>query len=147
MSEGNSQVDQYIKRQYEAGFITDIESESLPLPERRRHSFYLGPQNEPEFLLNWRLNAYREWLKMEEPNWAHVHFPKIDYNDISYYSAPKSRKDGPKSLDEGRSGTLKTYENWGPPTACSTCRCGGRCRGLTVCPLPPPLNPNWPKRA
>ena len=116
MSEGNSQVDQYIKRQYEAGFITDIESESLP-PGLNEDviRFISARKNEPEFLLNWRLNAYREWLKMEEPNWAHVHFPKIDYNDISYYSAPKSKKDGPKSLDEVDPELLKTYEKLGIP--------------------------------
>ena len=116
MSEGNSQVDQYIKRQYEAGFITDIESESLP-PGLNEDviRFISARKNEPEFLLNWRLNAYREWLKMEEPDWAQVHFPKIDYNDISYYSAPKSKKDGPKSLDEVDPELLKTYEKLGIP--------------------------------
>ena len=57
-------------------------------------------KNEPEFMLEWRLRAYRQWLEMREPNWAHVHYPPIDFNEISYFSAPKSDKDRPKSLDE-----------------------------------------------
>ena len=66
-------------------------------------------------MLEWRLKAYRHWLTMEEPEWAHFHYPKIDYQAISYYSAPKAKEDGPKSLDEVDPELLKTYEKLGIP--------------------------------
>ncbi|MFQ6022842.1 MAG: Fe-S cluster assembly protein SufB, partial [Acidiferrobacterales bacterium] len=72
-------------------------------------------KNEPEFMLEWRLQAYRHWLTMKEPNWAHVHHRPIDYQDIAYYSAPKSDKDRPKSLDEVDPKLLETYEKLGIP--------------------------------
>ncbi|WLQ11828.1 Fe-S cluster assembly protein SufB [Hahella aquimaris] len=116
MSTPENSVDQYIKREYQAGFITDIESDALePGLNEDVIRFISAKKNEPEFMLNWRLKAYREWLNMEEPQWAHVHYPKIDYNDIIYYSAPKSQKDGPKSLDEVDPELLKTYEKLGIP--------------------------------
>jgi Fe-S cluster assembly protein SufB len=74
-------------------------------------------KDEPEWLLEWRLNAFRYWLTLEEPTWAHVHHPPIDYQAISYYSAPKSRKEGPKSLDEVDPEILRTYEKLGIPLA------------------------------
>src|SRR5207302_6861508 len=74
-------------------------------------------KNEPEWLLEWRLKAYRHWLTLKEPTWANVHYPAIDYNDIIYYSSPKSKKDGPKSLDEVDPELLKTYEKLGIPLA------------------------------
>ncbi len=116
MSETNAEVNQYIKRHYEAGFVTDIESDSLP-PGLNEEviRFISRKKNEPEFMLEWRLNAYRQWLEMQEPEWAHVNYPKIDYNAISYYSAPKSQKDGPKSLDEVDPELLRTYEKLGIP--------------------------------
>jgi len=111
-----SSVDQYIKREYQAGFITDIESDALdPGLNEDVIRFISAKKNEPEFMLNWRLKAYREWLQMQEPEWAHVHFPKIDFNNIIYYSAPKSQKDGPKSLDEVDPELLRTYEKLGIP--------------------------------
>src|SRR5690606_10540326 len=70
---------------------------------------------EPEFMLEWRLNAYREWLKMTPPQWAKVEFPEPDFQDISYYSAPKSKKDGPKSLEDVDPELLRTYEKLGVP--------------------------------
>ncbi|MBU6953800.1 MULTISPECIES: Fe-S cluster assembly protein SufB [unclassified Hahella] len=116
MSTPENSVDQYIKREYQAGFITDIESEALePGLNEDVIRFISAKKNEPEFMLNWRLKAYREWLNMVEPQWAHVHYPKIDFNDIIYYSAPKSQKDGPKSLDEVDPELLKTYEKLGIP--------------------------------
>src|SRR3569623_983204 len=72
-------------------------------------------KDEPEFLLEWRLNAYRHWLTMTEPTWAHVHYPAVDFQALSYYSAPKSKKDGPKSLDEVDPQLLETYEKLGIP--------------------------------
>tara|TARA_B100000519_G_scaffold158064_1_gene139730 strand:- start:613 stop:1929 length:1317 start_codon:yes stop_codon:yes gene_type:complete len=72
-------------------------------------------KNEPEWMLEWRLKSYRAWLEMEEPDWAHVDYPKIDYQSISYYSAPKSMKDKPQSLDEVDPELLRTYEKLGIP--------------------------------
>ena len=72
-------------------------------------------KNEPEFMLDWRLKAYRHWLTMKEPTWPHVHYPPIDYQDAVYYSAPKKKGDGPKSLDEVDPKLLETYEKLGIP--------------------------------
>src|SRR3546814_19166725 len=72
-------------------------------------------KNEPEFMLEWRLAAYRHWLTLPTPEWAKVEFPPVDFQDIVYYSAPKSKKDGPKSLDEVDPELLRTYEKLGVP--------------------------------
>jgi Fe-S cluster assembly protein SufB len=116
MAEQAQQIDDVISSEYSAGFVTDIESESLPpgLNEDviRQLSAIKG---EPEFLLEWRLKAYRYWLTLETPDWAHVDYPEIDYQAISYYSAPKQKTDGPKSLDEVDPELLKTYEKLGVP--------------------------------
>ncbi len=116
MSESNPQLNQYIRRQYEAGFVSDIDSESLP-PGLNEDVIRLisAKKNEPEFMLQWRLQSYAQWLQMKEPAWAHVHYPRIDFNDIIYYSAPRSGKDGPKSLDEVDPELLRTYEKLGIP--------------------------------
>ncbi len=109
-------LDGVVASEYSAGFVTDIESESLPpgLSEEtvRQISAIKG---EPEFLLEWRLEAFRHWLTLETPEWAHVHYPEIDYQAISYYSAPKQKTDGPKSLDEVDPELLRTYEKLGVP--------------------------------
>jgi Fe-S cluster assembly protein SufB len=101
---------------YKAGFVTDIESESVPpgLNEDIVRSIS-EKKGEPEWLLGWRLKAFRQWLTMKEPNWQNVHYPPIDYQAMVYYSAPKSRKDGPKSLDEVDPKLLETYEKLGIP--------------------------------
>jgi Fe-S cluster assembly protein SufB len=116
MAEQAKQLDDVISKEYKAGFVTDIEADSLPpgLNEDviRQLSAIKG---EPEFLLEWRLEAYRHWLTLETPEWAHVEYPEIDYQAISYYSAPKQNKDGPKSLDEVDPELLKTYEKLGVP--------------------------------
>jgi Fe-S cluster assembly protein SufB len=116
MAEQTQQIEDFIPNEYSAGFVTDIESESLPpgLDENvvREISRIKG---EPEFMLEWRLQAYRHWLTLETPEWAHVHYPPIDYQEISYYSAPKQKTDGPKSLDEVDPELLKTYEKLGVP--------------------------------
>lgn len=110
------QIEDFVPKEYSAGFVTDIESDSLPpgLSEDtvREISRIKG---EPEFLLEWRLQAFRHWLTLETPEWAHVHYPKIDYQAISYYSAPKKKTDGPKSLDEVDPELLRTYEKLGVP--------------------------------
>src|SRR5262249_9309823 len=72
-------------------------------------------KNEPHWMLEWRLHAYRQWLTMKEPTWANVHYPAIDYQAIRYYSAPKGRSEGPKSLAEVDPEVLRTYEKLGIP--------------------------------
>ncbi len=101
---------------YKYGFVTDIESETAPkgLSEDIVR-FISQKKNEPEWLLEWRLKAYRHWLTMPEPQWAHVVFPPLDYQDSYYYSAPKSKSDGPKSLEEVDPELLRTYEKLGIP--------------------------------
>ncbi|MCC5827173.1 Fe-S cluster assembly protein SufB [Alkalimonas sp.] len=110
------QIQEALSRKYEAGFVSDIESETFAagLDEDviRRIS---AMKNEPEWMLEWRLRAYHNWLGMEEPDWAHVRYPKIDYQAISYYSSPKSMKDKPKSLDEVDPELLRVYEKLGIP--------------------------------
>lgn len=110
------QIDQVIEREYAAGFISAIESDTLP-PGLNEDviRFISEKKKEPEWLLEWRLEAYRGWLQMAEPTWAHVHYPEIDLNEISYYSSPKSMKDGPKSLDEVDPDLLATYAKLGIP--------------------------------
>src|SRR5882724_8701896 len=101
--------------QYKYGFVTDIASDRAPkgLSEDTVR-FISAKKGEPDWMLEWRLGAYRRWLTMTEPTWAKVHYPKIDFNDIYYYSAPKSTS-GPKSLDEVDPELLKTYEKLGIP--------------------------------
>ncbi|MCZ2723116.1 Fe-S cluster assembly protein SufB [Marinomonas sp. 15G1-11] len=110
------QIDKALEREYEAGFVSDIESETFEpgLNEDiiRRIS---AMKNEPEWMLEWRLKAFRVWLEMEEPDWAHIKYSKIDFQSISYYSAPKSMKDKPKSLDEVDPELIRTYEKLGIP--------------------------------
>jgi Fe-S cluster assembly protein SufB len=102
-------------QKYKYGFVTDIESETAPkgLSEDTIR-FISAKKDEPEWLLEWRLKAYRMWLTMEEPDWAMVKFPPIDFQDSYYYSAPK-QKAGPKSLDEVDPELLRTYEKLGIP--------------------------------
>ncbi len=100
---------------YKHGFVTDLEQEFAPkgLSEDIVR-FISAKKNEPEWMLEWRLDAYRRWLAMDEPDWAKVDFPKIDYQDAYYYAAPKE-KVGPKSLDEVDPELLRTYEKLGIP--------------------------------
>ncbi|MET0748019.1 MAG: Fe-S cluster assembly protein SufB, partial [Rhizobium sp.] len=101
--------------QYKYGFETIIEMDKAPkgLSEEIIH-FISAKKQEPEWMLEWRLDAYRRWLTMEEPNWARVDYPKIDFNDIYYYAAPKSTP-GPKSIDDVDPELLKVYEKLGIP--------------------------------
>src|SRR3546814_466051 len=86
---------------YKYGFVTDIEAETAPKGLNEDIVRFISAKKaEPEWLLEWRLKAYRHWLTMPEPTWQKVTFPAIDYQDAYYYSAPKSPDDGPKSLDE-----------------------------------------------
>jgi Fe-S cluster assembly protein SufB len=104
------------QREYRAGFVTDIESETVPVGlSEDVIRLISGKKGEPEWLLEWRLKAYRHWLTMTEPTWANVHHPAIDYQSIAYYSAPKQKKDGPKSLADVDPKLLETYEKLGVP--------------------------------
>ena len=96
-----AELDARLGREYKEGFYTDIESDTFPpgLNEEVIRALS-AKKDEPLFLLEWRLEAYRNWLKMTEPDWAHVNYQKPDFQAISYYSAPKTNEDGPKSLDE-----------------------------------------------
>jgi len=105
-----------INKEYKYGFVTDIEADEAPRGLNEDIIRFISKKkNEPEFMLEWRLNAYRRWLQMEEPNWQNVQYPPINYQDIIYYSAPKSKKDGPKSLDEVDQQLLETYAKLGIP--------------------------------
>ena len=116
MATESENLDVLVNRRYKHGFITDIESEGLPpgLDEDVVRAIS-AIKDEPEFMLEWRLRAYRLWREMKEPTWAQVHYPAIDFNAISYYSAPKSDKDRPKSLDEVDPKLLETYDKLGIP--------------------------------
>src|SRR2546421_12706774 len=99
--------------QYKYGFITDIESDKAPKGLNEDTVRYISDKkSEPEWMLAWRLDAYRRWLTMREPQWARVDYGPIDYQDLYYYSAPKK---GPTSLDEIDPEILKTYEKLGIP--------------------------------
>lgn len=109
-------VEQLATREYQFGFVTDIESETVP-PGLNEDVIRLisAKKGEPEFMLQWRLDAFRRWQKMVEPTWHNVHYPPVDFQAIAYYSAPKSAADGPKSLDEVDPELLRTYEKLGIP--------------------------------
>ena len=109
------QVRQIDVDQYKYGFETNIEVDKAPkgLSEEVIR-FISAKKQEPEWMLEWRLEAYKRWLTMEEPTWARVSYPKIDFNDLYYYAAPKSTP-GPKSLDEVDPELLKVYEKLGIP--------------------------------
>jgi Fe-S cluster assembly protein SufB len=109
-------VDELTKAEYKAGFVTDIEADTIaPGLSEDVVRLISAKKGEPEFLLQWRLKAYRHWLTMKEPTWPNVHYPPIDYQSIVYYSSPKQKKDAPKSLDEVDPKLLETYEKLGIP--------------------------------
>ena len=116
MSTKQPELESLVARKYQHGFVTDIASDTVP-PGLDEDVIRLisAKKNEPEFMLDWRLRAYRRWMRMQVPTWAHVHYPPIDYQAISYYSAPKQRGDGPKSLDEVDPKLLETYDKLGIP--------------------------------
>src|SRR5712692_7303084 len=116
MTSDPSSVLELTNREYKAGFVTDIESETIP-PGLNEDVVRLisAKKHEPEWMLEWRLKAYRHWLTMREPTWQNVHYPPIDYQAAVYYAAPKSRKDAPKSLEEVDPKLLETYEKLGVP--------------------------------
>jgi Fe-S cluster assembly protein SufB len=113
MQDSTSTIEQFATQDYKFGFVTEVEQDSLP-PGLNEDviRFISARKGEPEWLLDWRLRAYRHWLTMEEPRWANIHHAPIDYQSIIYFAAPKA---GPKSLDEVDPEILKTYEKLGIP--------------------------------
>jgi Fe-S cluster assembly protein SufB len=112
----SEQVESLIRKEYAAGFHSAIESDTLaPGLDEDTVRFISAQKQEPEWMLDWRLKAFRAWREMAEPTWAHVHYPEIDFKSISYYSAPKSMKDRPKSLAEVDPELIATYEKLGIP--------------------------------
>ena len=110
-----STVESFTSQDYKWGFVTDIESDIAPAGlNEDTIRLISSKKSEPDFLLEWRLQAYRHWLTMEEPTWPNVDYPKIDYQGISYYSAPRQQKEL-ASLDELDPELLKTYERLGIP--------------------------------
>ncbi len=109
-------IEALAEREYEYGFVTDVEQDTAPpgLSEEII-AFISAKKNEPQWMLDWRLDAYRGWLKMVEPEWANVRYEPVDYQSICYYAAPKSDDDRPKSLDEIDPEILATYEKLGIP--------------------------------
>ena len=112
----NAVVKEALASDYKHGFVTDIDMETLP-PGLNEDVIRIisAKKNEPEFLLNWRLEAFRHWQKMEMPHWQKLKIEPIDYQAISYYAAPKSKANAPKSLDEVDPKLLETYEKLGVP--------------------------------
>ena len=118
MASSAQDLDALIGQRYKDGFVTDIEQDTLPPGLDEGVVRQLSRiKREPQFLLDFRLKAYRHWLTLQEPNWAKLKRDPIDYQAISYYAAPKSKKDGPKSLDEVDPKLLETYEKLGIPLA------------------------------
>ena len=116
MKTQNKTIEEFTSQEYQYGFVTDIEQDTKPPGlDENVIRFISHKKNEPEWLLNWRLKAFKHWQRMDEPKWAKVDYPKIDYQSISYYSAPKDKSDGPKSLDEVDPELIDTYNKLGIP--------------------------------
>ncbi|MBS1221672.1 MAG: ycf24 [Proteobacteria bacterium] len=118
MTDSTQTLERLASSDYKYGFVTDIEQDTVP-PGLNEDVIGLisAKKQEPDWLLEWRLQAFRHWLTMKQPEWARVHYPPIDYQAISYYAAPKQKGDGPKSLDEIDPELRRTYEKLGIPLA------------------------------
>jgi len=116
MSTATETIEGLVRQEYKYGFYTDVESDSAP-PGLNENiiRFISAKKKEPEWMTEWRLKAYRHWTTMTAPVWPKVHYPPVNFQDITYYSAPKSQADGPKSLDEVDPKLLETYEKLGIP--------------------------------
>ena len=116
LNESTRQLESLLAGGYRHGFVTEIDSDTVP-PGLDEDVVRLisRKKQEPQFLTDWRLRALRHWRSMPEPHWAHLKIAPIDYQGISYYSAPRSKKDGPKSLAEVDPKLLETYEKLGVP--------------------------------
>src|SRR5690348_17351733 len=112
----NSYIKEVVNKNYQYGFVTAIESDAIaPGLSEEVIREISKRKNEPEFMLQWRLQAYRHWLTLQPPRWAHLQYADIDYQNIIYYSAPKTKSDGPKSLAEVDPKLLETYNKLGIP--------------------------------
>src|SRR5689334_13993371 len=109
-----STIEALANQEYKYGFVTDIESDVIPrgLSEDVIR-LISAKKKEPQFMLDWRLKAYRHWLTMKEPHWPNVYYPAIDYQDVIYYSAPKKKGDGPASLEEVDQELIDTFNKLG----------------------------------
>jgi len=116
MSTATETIEGLVQQEYKYGFVTDVETESAP-PGLNEDIIRLisHKKKEPAWLLEWRLKAFRHWQTMKEPTWQFVKYPPVNFQDITYYSAPKQNKDAPKSLDEVDPKLLETYEKLGIP--------------------------------
>src|SRR5512138_1035352 len=113
MSTATDTIQEFVSTEYKYGFTSNIDTETIPAGLNEDVIRLISAKkNEPEFMLDWRLRAYRHWLTMREPTWAKVHYDPIDYQAISYYSAPKV-KSKPKNLEEVDPELLATYEKLG----------------------------------
>jgi len=128
MSTATETIEGLVKQEYKYGFVTDVETESAP-PGLNEDIIRLisSKKKEPAWMTDWRLKAYQHWLTMTAPTWPKVHYPPVDFQDITYYSAPKQNTDGPKSLDEVDPKLLEMYEKLGIPL-----RERGRLAGVAV---------------
>ena len=116
MSKQNQELENFIGGQYKHGFVTDIQSDTIPPGlDESVVRVISKKKKEPKFMLDWRLQAFAHWQTMATPAWAHVHYPPIDFQEISYFSAPKTSDDAPRSLDEVDPKLLETYEKLGIP--------------------------------
>lgn len=116
MTEQDKILEEVTTSEYKYGFVTDVETEVIPVGlDEDVVRLISSKKNEPEWLLDYRLKAFRHWKTLEMPNWAMLQIPEIDYQSISYYASPKSVKDGPKSLDEVDPELLRTFERLGIP--------------------------------
>ena len=118
MPTNSNTIEALANREYKYGFVTDIEAETAPRGLNEDIVRLISAKkNEPRFMLDWRLKAYRQWVKLErsdaEPTWSNIHYPPIDYQDIIYYAAPKQQTEGPKSLDEVDPKVLETFAKLG----------------------------------
>jgi Fe-S cluster assembly protein SufB len=110
------EIEDLVNREYQHGFYTDIEADEVPRGLNEDIIRIISAKKrEPDFMLQWRFKAYRHWRTMTEPTWQNVHYAPIDYQDIIYYSAPKSKADAPQSLDEVDPELLRTYDKLGVP--------------------------------
>src|SRR6266446_3593910 len=116
MSTATETIEGLVQQEYKYGFYTDVEADSAP-PGLNEDVIRLisAKKKEPEFMLDWRLKAYRHWLTMKEPRWQNVRYPAIDYQDIVYYSAPRPKGAGPKNLEEVDPELLKAFDKLGIP--------------------------------
>ncbi|MEM8769799.1 MAG: Fe-S cluster assembly protein SufB, partial [Pseudomonadota bacterium] len=109
-------VEDLVERDYSAGFVSDVEADTIPAGlDESVVRFISEKKGEPEWLTDWRLKAFALWQEMTPPAWAHVHFPEIDFQAISYYSAPRKPGTGPQSLEDVDPELLRTYEKLGIP--------------------------------